>query len=295
MIRFLEREKVNTDAWDALIRRSSNGLVYALSGFLDNLSPGWCALVSDNFDAVMPLTQRKKYGISYLYQPPFLQQLGIFGITNAETNALFISTAKKHYQFAEINLNTTNPCPGTIARQNFVLSLDRPYDEIAAGFSTAHSKNLKRAGNAGLRYVHSQAIESNVNLNYSLIGSSISTVKRFHYDAIIALAGTVSDHVMSREVWKDEDLQASCVCFVDHRRIYFILSTVTETGKHHQANHFLIDQLIREYSGQQRILDLEGSDIPGVAEFYKGFGAINEPYYFLKWNNLPWPLKLLKK
>jgi hypothetical protein len=134
-----------------------------------------------------------------------------------------------------------------------------------------------------------------VNLNYRLIGSKISSVKRFHYDAVIALAGTAPDHVISREVWKGEDLQASCVCFTDKKRIYFILSTVTETGKSNQANHFLIDQLIREFAGQPLILDLEGSDIPGVADFYSGFGAINQPYYFLKWNNLPWPLKLFKK
>ena len=295
MIRFLERGQINTDKWDGLIRSSPNGLAYALTGILDKLSPGWCALVSGEYDTVMPLTQGSKYGVRYLYQPPFLQQLGLFGTINEAIITQFIDAAIQHYRFAEIHLNHASQCPGTYPRQNFILPLDRTYEQIAGGFSTAHSKNLKRAGNAGLGYVQSKAIESNVNLNYRLIGSNIGSVKRSHYDAIIEIAATVPEHVICREVWKDEDLQASCVCFIDHRRIYFIMSTVTETGKYNQANHFLIDQLIREFAGQHMLLDFEGSDIPGVAEFYRGFGAINEPYYFLKWNNLPWPLKLFKK
>jgi hypothetical protein len=261
---------------------------------LDKLSPGWCALVSGDYETVMPLTKGSKYGVRYLYQPPFLQQLGIFGALNEEIKIQFIAAAKLHFNFAEIHINHSNHFPGAVAKQNFILPLNRTYELIAGGFSTAHAKNLKRAANAGLGYVHSHAIESNVNMNYGLIGSNIASVKRSHYDAIIDIAAAAPEHVICREVWKEEDLQASCVCFIDHRRIYFIMSTVTETGKQNQANHFLIDRLIREFADRQMILDFEGSDIPGVAEFYKGFGALDQPYYFLKWNNLPWMLRLFK-
>jgi hypothetical protein len=294
MIRFLEREQINTDRWDRLIAGTPNGLAYALSEILDKLSPGWCALVYGDYDTVMPLTLRSKYGVRYLYQPPFLQQLGLFGLVSDEITTQFIAAAKLHYRFAEIHLNYANRFPGAVAKQNFILPLDRTYEQIAAGFSSAHAKNLKRAANAELKYVHSNAVQSNVDLNYRLIGSSIGSVKRFHYDALIAIAATAGEHVISREVWKEEELQASCVCFIDNKRIYFIMSTVTEKGKHNQANHFLIDRLIREFAERQMILDFEGSDIPGVAEFYRGFGAPDQPYYFLKWNNLPWPLRLFK-
>ncbi len=38
----------------------------------------WDALVLDDYQAVMPLTWRSKFGIRYLYQPAFTQQTGIF-------------------------------------------------------------------------------------------------------------------------------------------------------------------------------------------------------------------------
>jgi hypothetical protein len=52
--------------------------------------------------------------------------------------------------------------------------------------------------------------------------------------------------------------------------------------------------LIKEFAGQPIILDFEGSDIPGIAQFNKSFGAEKEFYFKIKINRLPWWLKLLK-
>ncbi len=43
------------------------------------------------------------------------------------------------------------------------------------------------------------------------------------------------------------------------------------------------------------ILDFEGSSIPGLARFYKGFGANPSNFFLLKYNNLPFPFKYFKK
>ncbi len=295
MIEFRTREQIDSTAWNELIERSSNGLVYARTELLDQLSPGWNALVLGNYETVMPLTYRKKYGISYLYQPPFLQQLGIFGKVNEQIVKDFIDTARQNFRFAEICLNYTNTLNGTTARQNFIIPLHKSYEAIATAFSTAHTKNLKRAANNGLRYTESDTFEANINRNYQLYGKRFDSVTRSGYQALIEITKKQRSHFLSREVWKDDDLQASSVCFFDGRRIYFILSSVTEAGKKNQANHFLVDHIIREFSGKDLLLDFEGSDIPGIAEFYSGFGAVDQPYYFLKWNDLPWIYRIFKK
>lgn len=295
MIEFRTRAQIDIAAWNNLINRSSNSMVYARSSFLDKFSPGWCALILGNYETAMPLTCRRKYGISYLYQPPFCQQLGIFGKIDEPIAINFLIAAKQAFHFAEIHFNYSNKINGATTRQNFIIPLNNSYDEIAEGFSTAHTKNLKRAANTGLRYTHSNAFEANINLNYRLYGRRIKSVKRSDFDALIELTNTELKHVFAREVWKDDDLQASSICFYDDQRIYFVMSSVTESGKKNQANHFLLDHIIREYSGKNIILDLEGSDLPGIAEFYRGFGAIDQPYFFLKWNDLPWYYKLFKK
>jgi hypothetical protein len=295
MIEFRKRKQIDDNAWNHLIDHSSNGLVYARTSFLDTFSPGWSALILGDYQAVMPLTNRRKYGISYLYQPSFCQQLGIFGKVDEQITGDFIKTAKRYFRFAEIHLNYSNQVFGTQPRQNFIISLNHSYDSIAAGFSPVHLKNLKRAANTGLRYTHSDAFEANINLNYQLYGSRIRAVRRSDFDALIELSRAEPGRVLVREVWRADDLQASAICFFDGSRIYFVISSVTEPGKKNQANHFLVDQLIREYAGRDLVLDFEGSDMEGIAAFYRGFGALDQPYFFLKWNELPWYYRLFKK
>src|ERR1700692_3437990 len=78
MIHYLKHNAIDKRRWDEAIDRAFNGMIYAKSWYLDIVSPQWDALVSDDYRAVMPLTWRRKFGVYYLYQPFFTQQLGVF-------------------------------------------------------------------------------------------------------------------------------------------------------------------------------------------------------------------------
>ena len=85
-IHYLTYRQIDKTKWDACIDNAPNGLVYAYSYYLDSMAKNWDALVlsagpdtSTEYEAVMPLTWNKKYGIHYLYQPAFTACLGVFG------------------------------------------------------------------------------------------------------------------------------------------------------------------------------------------------------------------------
>jgi lipid II:glycine glycyltransferase (peptidoglycan interpeptide bridge formation enzyme) len=90
-------------------------------------------------------------------------------------------------------------------------------------------------------------------------------------------------------------LLASAVFFYSHSRAYYILVGNHPDGRTTGASHALIDAFIRDHAGQNIILDFEGSDIPNLALFYSGFGALEEKYAAIKNNNLPFYMKWLKK
>src|ERR1017187_4211267 len=111
MIKYLKHSEINKAKWDACIAQSFNRNIYANSWYLDVVCPAWEALIDGDYQAVMPLTCNKKYGINYLYQPYFTQQLGVFGIeklSNENMNELLNAIPSK-YRFIEINLNINNP------------------------------------------------------------------------------------------------------------------------------------------------------------------------------------------
>ena len=74
-IKFLSHNQINKEKWDAAIDEAINGIIYAKSWYLDIVSPDWTALILGDYEVIMPLTYRKKFGVKYLYKPFFAQYL----------------------------------------------------------------------------------------------------------------------------------------------------------------------------------------------------------------------------
>jgi hypothetical protein len=296
MIRYVHHSDIDTRQWDACIAAAANSLIYGYSFYLNNMAPGWDALVLNDYEAVMPLVWRKKYGVKYLYQPAFTQQLGIFSRMplNSERVAAFVNTVKKTFRFAEI---FTNIAYGE-AQPNYVLPLTNKYSDIQQHYSNDLLKNLKVAQKQLLQYVTANTTEQAIALYRQLYSHRITQVSEQDYRNFSALCNycEINNRLFVRSVTGPENtLLAMALFFKNEKRIYNILSSVTENGKKCSANHWLFDQLVQEFSGKEMVLDFEGSAIPGIKKFYENFGPHNEPYYFMRYNNLPAPLSWFKQ
>jgi hypothetical protein len=93
----------------------------------------------------------------------------------------------------------------------------------------------------------------------------------------------------------NNQLLASAIFFFSHKRAYYILVGNHPNGKTLGASHALIDAFIKDYAGQNLMLDFEGSDIRNLAFFYESFGAVEEKYTGIRLNKLPFYLKWMKR
>jgi hypothetical protein len=255
----------------------------------------WDAIVLNDYEAVMPLTWNKKYGIAYLYQPPFTQQLGIFSKvkTDHAIQQLFIDEVKQRFRFAELYVNF----PVDNAQVNFVLPLQQPYQLTRQYYKNDLVKNLKHAAKFKLSYVLSDDVQAAIHIYQLHYADRTPHVKQQDYERFLALCQSAKQQnlLLIRTILNSEgNLLAVALLLKDKHRIYNLLSTVTKEGRQCEANHFLFDKLIQEFSEQNIVLDFEGSSIAGIADFYQKFGAVNEPYFLLRYNHLPWPVKYFK-
>jgi hypothetical protein len=296
-IRYLQRKDIDEEAWNRCIDTADNGLIYAYTYYLDAMCSDWDALVLNDYEAVMPLPWRKKWGIKYVYPPAFTQQLGIIG--NGVTNESYLEVLQRiqsKFSFGEYMFNFRNSQIG-IPKANYILNLNRPYTSIHQNYKNVLIKNLKRSKNLQLYYQpfnNYHEIITSYQLQY---GNRISHVSASDYRnlAIVFKELEKRNQLILRGV-QDENKQtlAFAACPKDDKRIYLLLSVTKKNGKYKQANHFLLDQLIKEFTGSQLLLDFEGSDLPGIAHFYRNYGAEEQPYFFYRWNHLPWPINVLK-
>lgn len=301
-IQYLTHQQIDKQKWDGCIDKSSNGLIYGYSFYLDQMTKRWDALVLNDYEAVMPLTWNKKYGICYLYQPFLTAQLGVFGNNmNAEIVAYFLQSIPSKFKYWDFCLNYHNIFPlkefELYQRSNFVLALNKPYTEIYTYYKENIQRNIKKAEQAGCTVQKDFDAEKVIELAIQQMKSqgkeSADNVEHFrklyqdlHTRQMATTYGIVS---------ATNQLLASCIFFFSHNRAYYILVGNHAAGKTIGASHALIDAFIKDHAGKNMLLDFEGSDIPSLAHFYSSFGAVNEVYPALKINRLPFYLKWLKK
>ena len=305
-IRYLPYKEIDKAKWDNCISNAANSLIYARSFYLDAMANNWDALVLDDYEAVMPLPWKKKWNIKYLYQPPFTQQLGVFSIKplTASQVKFFIETASQHFKFAEITLNYSNvseplgPVFNVTHRDNYTLNLNRPYEAMHDNYLPAFTKSLRRIRKFEMLYVSSVNYQKTVELYRHLYGNRFQFIDAKiyqHFEDICKLLFRENGLVIRHARSTGNKLLASAILLKDENRLYNIISCITSEGKKLEANYFLYDSIIKEFASTPLLLDFEGSDIEGVAAFYKKFNPEHEPYPFIKFNTLPAFIKWFKK
>jgi hypothetical protein len=297
-LQYLQRKNIDTQKWDRCIGNAANGLIYARSFYLDNMATQWDALVLGDYEAVMPLTWRKKWGIKYLYKPAFVQQLGVFTHKplTVELVSKFLLALPEHFPFADFFLNYAHPETGLPKHSNFLLSLHPSYEQLQRNYKHDLVKNLKRSSRFNLLYSKTADHTAALAAFKELYGHRFTHVTDDDYSRFEKVLAYLNERkeLVARSVTGDGKLLSMGLLLRDGNRLYLMISATGPEGRVAGANHFLIDRLINEFAGSDLYLDFEGSDLPGVAHFYRNFGSFDQPYFYYYYNKLPWPLRLFK-
>ncbi len=299
MIRYLRNSEIDSKKWDRCIQKSVNGNPYALSWYLDIIHGEWEALVDGDYERVMPLTGNKRYGIHYLFQPYFAQQLGVFSTDklNPEIVHDFLQAIPSHYRYIDINLNSYNKVEGDyeiIYNSNYLLDLIHDYEDIMQNYSKNTKRNLKKSLLNGLVIMKGLKPEDIIRLFRENRGKTLKNwgdeqyhrLGRLMYTAIHKGKGVVYG------VYDEHNQLCAGAFFVkSNSRLIFLFSGINETGRHVAAMTYLIDDVIEEFTPSHLVLDFEGSNDPGLARFYRGFGAKETHYPRIKINRMRFPVR----
>jgi len=293
-IRFVHRNELDARSWDALIAASPAESIYPYSWYLDAAAEHWSALVSGEYQFVMPLIWKRKYGIRYLYQPTFCQQLGVYSREYVDPLLLneFVKEVVKRFRFGVVNLNAKNKLGEGAAvrvdeRSNYILSLERPYEELSGLYSTNAKRNLKRAQG-----------QDDLDLDLEVgLGELMDFKKRTdlqarspaQYERYMQQFQAIQQHAGAHihGIRRKGELLAACFLARSQKRITYLLSISNEEGREARAMFRIIDQAIHQWSASNYTFDFEGSNIPSIARFFGGFGASPEIYQSLSFNSFP--------
>ena len=312
MILYLPHHEIDKAQWDALIEKSGQGQVYALSWYLDVVAPGWEAVAAldeaGKYKTVMPVPWRKKLGIRYVQQPFFCQQLGIYTLDDRIPDSLyqrFLTEVQRRFRYvAGYQFNQDNQLPSQLQHeQTYTLCLDlsKPYQRLKQHYTRDRKLNLKRALRAGLTLRQHDDLEPLIHFFRSeTAGKIYGGVSEEAYSLLRQLYEQAQKRGLA-QLYYTEDAEglknSGCLFWVWQNRIVYIFNAAAAHGRRQNGRTLILDHIIQKYAAQEFILDFESPDDkePDIVSFYRSFGAQTMPLPVLKYNRLPKSIKLLRE
>ena len=286
--KIIPAQNINAQLWDNCLREH-HAPIYLKYNYLNAMSTNWVGLVLGNYDGIMPICFKQKWGIKYTYTPAFIQQLGWVG--EPIEIKILEKTIYDFVKYGDIMFNYQHKfsIPKLQEKTNLIIPLNTAYENIFSNYSFDLKQNLKKATKENVLYQSSSEIELAISLYKYMYAERLekTTQKDFEHFLNLCLQLNETENCLVRKVLNNNnELLAIALLLKDDFRIYNIANSTTELGRKTAANHFLIDCILKELAASNLIFDFEGSDIEGVKSFYQNFGALNQHYFHWHFNKL---------
>jgi hypothetical protein len=285
-LRLLQREEIDDEKWDNYIANSSQSNVYGLTWYLDAVTQGrWQALVSGDYDIVLPFLKKSKYFLPYITQPFLCQRLGLFckekEIPADVIDAFYDKLSAKVVKYDVLTTGNFSLKLKHGIKENHIIDLTLSYENLANKYNRNTNRNLAFA-----KKVESQKVTYHAHTTTQidflkdndptlLINKNHTKVESLIKSAISLKSGFLIS------VMENNEIRSAAFFLTFGNRIYFLLCASDPRGKEIKSMYLLIDHVIKRYAEEYKIFDFTGSNIKNIAQRNLGFGASVERYYHI--------------
>ncbi|WP_411812861.1 hypothetical protein ACLB9Y_08015 [Chryseobacterium scophthalmum] len=294
MIKRLKYHEIDFEKYAQCLENSAQRKYSATKQFLDISSDKkWELLVYKDYEAVMPVPYVFKSKIKIVHNPMLCQQLGIFSREdNVEINEQFLSFLEGNYLIRIYTFNEFNHFKTSLnSKKNFLILPDN-YETVYSKYSPKRKRKLR--------------LDEDIIKNSEIKKISFSLAESFIKENLLG-ANKEEDVDSFISIFKNM-FEANCLnfsAFYLNQRIiniivtYFDDFTVALLGTFNDkesvkvaGSSVLIDRCIEE-NISTKIFDFEGSELPNVEEFFRGFRPELRPYHLIEYSKKDIVKKLL--
>ncbi len=301
MITYYERTELDIEKYDGCIGNAVQYNVFGFSWYLDIVCEQWGAYVLNDYDAVMPIPWRKKLFIKYVYPPLWVIQLGIYSKEIEDENEFLIEVFDD-FRYVELRMNKENSFSMLNEfqqeRQVQVLSLNQDYETIKNGYNRNRKRELKKSLNADLTEHWGGNPSEFISLFRDNVGKRVYKINESDYQNLRILMQVCIEKRVGEllTIYDREDrLVSGAFLLKQKNRVTELVCSSDFSNRKNGANTFMNDRAIFKYQKNFDVFDFGGSSMNNIAKYYRSFGARDENYIHLVFNNLPKLLRFLKR
>ena len=300
MINYIKRKDLEVTKYDACIDNSIQSRIYAFSWYLDIVASHWDVLVLDDYKAVMPITWRKKAGIKYVYPPLWLLELGVFSLDENQGVKPFLDVLYGEFKFIELRLNTKNKFLKSeylINKQFQYLNLEIGYKSILKGYNRNRKRELIKANKHHLIENWNDKPEKLITIFKANIAERVKEINDKDYATLLNLMQLSIQKGVGEllTIYDANENLLAAAFFLKHKNKVTQLVCASDVSNRKNGVHaFFNDRAIFKYQPHFSVYNFGGSSMKNIANYYTSFGATTEEYQQIKYNNLPFLLKIFK-
>ncbi|MFP3590624.1 hypothetical protein [Chryseobacterium sp. SIMBA_038] len=273
MIRRLKYNEIDFKKYTECLENSEQRKYSATKDFLDVTSgKNWEILVYGDYEAIMPIAFERKFGcIKLVINPKLCQQLGIFSKTDVtEINDAFLSFFEAKYNIWYYAFNDVNKFSKNLKERKNFLIYPADYNEVRQKYSPKRKRKLR----LDAEILQNSEVRE-VTMNEAIDFISQNTIGAKDEEDKKEFLQTFSDFEKAQHL--------KLTAFFYHKTIINIIAVYSDekalallgtfNAKEHiklSGSSVIIDHIISE-NIHNKIFDFEGSDVPAIEEFFRGF------------------------
>lgn len=294
MIRRLKYNEIDFEKYAQCLENSAQRKYSATKTFLDLTSDKkWELLVYKDYEAVMPVPYVFKSGIKIVHNPMLCQQLGIFSKEDhVEINEEFLSFLEQNYLIRIYIFNEFNQFKTPLKPKNNFLILPDSYETVYSKYSPKRKRKLRLDKDV---LSNSEIKEINFNQAESFIrGNLLGADKEEDIELFVLIFKNMFEAgcLKFSAFYLNKKIINIIVTYFDDFTVALLGTFNDKESVKVSGASVLIDNCIKE-NIQTKIFDFEGSDLPNVEEFFRGFRPELRPYHVIDYSKKEIVKKLL--
>lgn len=272
MIRRLKYHEIDFEKYTQCLENSEQRKYSATKEFLDITSnKQWEILVFNDYEAVMPVPYIRKMGIKIAINPKLCQQLGIFSKQDSiEINNSFLQFFEKKYHIWYYAFNDANQFSKSLKkRQNFLI-FPEEYETVRQKYSPKRKRKLRLDEDvlqqSEIKEVKIKDIHEFISEN--TIGAKDEQDKQQFLQTFTDFENANHLKIVAF-FYQNIPINAIAVYF-DHKTLA-LLGTFNDRNFVKLAGSSVIIDYLIALNIEDKIFDFEGSEVPAIEEFFRGF------------------------
>ena len=292
----IQHQNIDFNKWNQTILNSETPFVFAQSFYLNATCPQWDALIIGDYESVFPLTYKTKFGYSYLPQPPFTSQLGVFGKVNLEIEQLFFDYITKYFTLIDLELNVSNKIASEFIspKNTYILNYNSEYK-----FNQNTKRNINKAVENGF-IVERVGDNDVVTLSQKYLNPFLEREVNLTKATVALLDDLLKNSIESKTLYtfkvldSNQTIKALGHFICNGKHALYLKGTNFDKADNSGSMHLLMKYAIEFFADKSTFFDFGGGSKQGLANFYMGFGGQVSTYSFLQVNRLPRLIKFIK-